>query len=203
MNKGPERRHFNSATLKSARRSYICQLCNTRNLVTAFHPGVSIYWLIPSAYWWRTYWLRVYRRVYVSWVGCFALAERTFDVMVLLTTYFFVAAFIGSARNQSRWPGCNNANDPVHRENPIENHRNWHAWYKQRPDVKVHVYRDPPFNWLHPVSCNTSKIVKTPLKSFYLNILQTLSLTCRTAPVWTISILPCILALSILTTVSK
>ena len=70
--------------------------------------------------------------------------------MRALTISVVIAAFLGSATNHglnhNRWPGCDKA---VHGR-----HRDWNAWYKQlnRSGIRVHVYRDPPFNWLHPVS---------------------------------------------------
>ena len=57
------------------------------------------------------------------------------------------------ARNTARtiWPGCVG-------KLTRHAHRDWSAWYSTLlsnasvSDIKVHVYRDPPFNWLHPVS---------------------------------------------------
>ena len=49
------------------------------------------------------------------------------------------------------WPGCMG-------KLTRHAHRDWSAWYSTLlynasvSDIKVHVYRDPPFNWLHPVS---------------------------------------------------
>ena len=49
------------------------------------------------------------------------------------------------------WPGCVG-------KLTRHAHRDWSAWYSTLlsnasvSDIKVHVYRDPPFNWLHPVS---------------------------------------------------
>ena len=69
--------------------------------------------------------------------------------MTVLTTFVVIVAFVGSAINhKNRWPGCTNKDTRV-------DHRDWRAWYKKLNnsglDIKVHVYRDPPFNWLHPV----------------------------------------------------
>ena len=49
------------------------------------------------------------------------------------------------------WPGCVG-------KLTRHAHRDWSAWYSTLlsnasvSDIKVHVYRDPPFSWLHPVS---------------------------------------------------
>ena len=78
--------------------------------------------------------------------------------MMLTTAFVFILTLFGKIRKgnawktggPSLWPGCVAKSERI-------NHRDWFEWYKRQktsaPDIKVHVYRDPPFNWLHPVSC--------------------------------------------------
>ena len=80
--------------------------------------------------------------------------------MTVLAAFVVMPALIGSHSNKrigrhKIWPGCAE-------QDARKGHRDWHAWYKQQksvPDIKVHVYREPPFNWLHPVSDKNTKTV--------------------------------------------
>ena len=74
--------------------------------------------------------------------------------MAVLLALVVIAAF------SRRWPGC------APRKGPPTDQRDWRAWYKNLKswsDINVHVYREPPFNWLHPVSdeCWTRRIKTT------------------------------------------
>ena len=73
--------------------------------------------------------------------------------MALVHSVTIISALLGVAKTKianDTWPGCG---DKIARHDQ----RDWSAWYKwyknkSMPDIKVHVYRHPPFNWLHPVS---------------------------------------------------
>ena len=78
----------------------------------------------------------------------------------VLTAFVVSTAFNGLRRRikSKTWPGCT--------DDDIPKDRDWRAWHTQlhaTPSIKVHVYSEPPFNWLHPVSklIHTGK-VSTP-----------------------------------------
>ena len=68
----------------------------------------------------------------------------------MLTTAFVFMTLLGNIRKGNVWSGCVAKSERIYE-------RDWFEWYGRQktsaPDIKVHVYRDPPFNWLHPVSC--------------------------------------------------
>ena len=113
-------------------------------------------------------------------------------------TSILAATIISTRFAQVPWPGCATNFKAGRRPN-----RDWRAWYKHpttsATNIKVYIYRDPPFNWAHKVS----KPVFTNRTHICLSRLFLRLVPCRTAPAWTSQLLLFILVSSIPMTVSN